>query len=469
MQGFLHVRDKVAVIDISYFLTIISEMMESIIEMYLMWFFVILLFGGIMWFYLRKNHNCTNLTKSKIEIAKEYGLHEPVSLHPVVNQELCIGSGACIAACIEKDILGISRGLAVTINASRCVGHGLCVNACPVHAISLCIGTEKRGVDIPHVTHEFETNVPGIYIAGELGGMGLIKNAIEQGKQVVEIITRKIKKTFNADYDLIIVGAGPAGIAASLTAKKNNLKFLTLEQDSVGGTVYNYPRAKIVMTSPAELPLHGKIKLRETSKTELIKLWHGVLSKNKIVINEQEKVAGVDKHEDYFSVSTSKGEYKTNNILLAIGRSGAPRKLGIPGEEKEKVYYRLLEPEIISKQKIMIAGGGDSAVEAALLLCEENEVTISYRSDKFSRLKPKNLEKITDLIEKNQVKAIFNSNLIEIKDESVILSHSILGKNVEYKNDLVYIFAGGELPTKFLEKIGVNVVTKFGDAILEHR
>lgn len=442
--------------------------MESIIENYLMWFFVILLFGGIMFFYLRKNINSTILTKLKIEKAKEFGLHEPVSLHPVVNHDLCIGSGACITACIEKDILGISNGMAVTINASRCVGHGLCFNACPVHAISLCIGTEKRGVDIPHISHEFETNVTGIYIAGELGGMGLIKNAIEQGKQVVEIISAKIKKTLNADYDLIIVGAGPAGIAASLTAKKNNLRFLTLEQDSVGGTVYNYPRAKVVMTSPTDLPLHGKIKLRETSKTELIDLWHSVLSANNITINEQEKVAGVDKQDDYFNVSTTKGAYKTKNVLLATGRSGAPRKLGIPGEEKEKVYYRMLEPEIIEKQKIIIVGGGDSAVEAALLLCENNEVTISYRSDKFSRLKPKNLEMINILVKQKIVKTIFNSNLIEIKDNSVLMSLSDIGKNVEFENTLVYIFAGGELPTKFLEKIGVQVETKFGEAILQH-
>jgi thioredoxin reductase len=417
---------------------------------------------------MRKNCNLTKVTGLKIEKAKESGLHEPLSLHPVVDHDLCIGSGACITACTERDILGISNGQAVTINASRCVGHGSCYNACPVHAITLCIGTEKRGVDIPHVTNEFETNVPGIFIAGELGGMGLIKNAIEQGKQVVDIITAKIKKTINADYDLIIVGAGPAGIAASLTAKKNNLKFITLEQDSVGGTVYNYPRAKIVMTSPAELPLYGNIKLRETTKTELIKLWHHVLAKNKITINEQEKVAGVEKLDDYFRVSTTKAEYKTNKILLTIGRSGVPRKLGIPGEGKEKVFYRLLEPEIIEKQKIMIVGGGDSAVEAAMLLYENNEVTISYRGETFTRLKPKNLEKINNLVNDKKINAIFNSNLVEIKDDFVNITISNPDRTVRFENDLVYIYAGGELPTKFLEKMGIKIVTKFGEALLKH-
>jgi thioredoxin reductase len=333
----------------------------------------------------------------------------------------------------------------------------------------LVIGTEKRGVDLPHVSPEFESNIPGIYIAGELGGMGLIKNAVEQGKQAVEIISRKIKKTPNADYDLLIVGAGPAGISASLTAKKNNLKFITIEQDSLGGTVFNFPRAKLVMTSTMDLPLYGKIKLSETSKTELMNLWIEVLAKNDIRIHDQEKVEGIDKFPGYFEVTTSVGRYKVTNVLLAIGRRGSPRKLGIPGESKEKVYYRLLEPELIHNQKILIVGGGDSAVESALLLKEEaNEVTISYRSENFSRLKPKNLEKITDAVSGGEIKVIFNSSVSEILDEKVILSVNDSDQPVDIKNNLVYIFAGGELPTKFLEKIGIEVSTKYGETILKH-
>jgi thioredoxin reductase/NAD-dependent dihydropyrimidine dehydrogenase PreA subunit len=368
--------------------------MEVIIENIVAYAFAFLLFAVIIGFYLWKNLRNSLTTKEKIEKAKELGFHEPVSLHPVVDIDTCIGSGACITACPEKDILGIVHGQAFPINASRCVGHGACFNACPVHAISLVIGTEKRGVDLPHVSPEFESNVPGIFIAGELGGMGLIKNAVEQGKQAVEIISRRIKRNSRADYDLLIVGAGPAGISASLAAKKNNLRFVTIEQDSLGGTVFNFPRAKLVMTSSMDLPLHGKIKLSETSKTELMNLWTDILIKNDIKINDQEKVEGIDKYDDYFEVATSQRNYKVNYVLLAIGRRGSPRKLGIPGEAKEKVYYRLLEPEVIHKQNILIIGGGDSAVESALLLNdEENNVTISYRSENFSRLKPKILKK----------------------------------------------------------------------------
>ena len=339
-------------------------------------------------------------------------------------------------------------------------------HACPVQAITLCIGTEQRGVDLPHVSPEFETNIPGLFIAGELGGMGLIKNAVEQGRQAIENLKKKMKPSKEANYDVIIVGAGPAGISATLTAANNNMRFLTLEQDSLGGTVFNFPRAKIVMTSSMNLPMHGKLKLSETSKSELLDLWVGILAKNNISINEQEKVESIEKINDYFQVVTNKEKYKSNSVILCIGRRGSPRKLGIPGEEKEKVAYRLLEPELIHNQKILIVGGGDSAIESALLLMEDNEVSISYRNDKFSRLKPKNLEKMNEAVIDRKIKIFYNSNVKEIKDKSVILQ--VEEKQKETDNDLVYIFAGGELPTKFLEKIGIKIDKKFGEAILKH-
>ena len=408
-------------------------------------------------------------TISKTAKAKEYGLHEPVSLHPVVDLDICIGSGACITACPEHDILGINNGQAQTINASRCVGHGACFHACPVQAISLCIGTEKRGVELPHVSQEFETNIPGIFVAGELGGMGLIKNAVEQGKQAVEYYLKKSYPKSKSKYDLIIVGAGPAGISASLTAAKNNLKFLTLEQDSLGGTVFSFPRAKIVMTSPMELPLWGKVKLVETSKSELLDLWNNVLTKNKISINEQEKVVEIVKQDNMFIVKTNHDHYTSNGIILAIGRRGSPRKLGVPGEERENVFYRLLEPELIHNTDVLVVGGGDSAVESAMLLADEkNRVTLSYRSETFSRLKPKNLERVTDYIKKKKIRPLFNSNVKEIFKNEVCFTFNDKPDELKLKIDLTYVFAGGILPTSFLEGIGIKITKKFGDALLKH-
>jgi len=443
--------------------------MEVLLENIATYLFVIGFIAFLFYFYIKKHTKHSQVTKIKIAKAKELGFHEPVSLHPVVNPDNCIGSGACITACPEHDILGLVNGKATIINASRCVGHGACFHACPVQAITLCIGTEKRGVELPHISQEFETSIPGIYIAGELGGMGLIKNAVEQGKQAMSYLASRLKSKVNTNYDVVIVGAGPAGISASLEATKRKLKFVTLEQDTLGGTVSNFPRAKIVMTSPMDLPLHGKVKLSETSKSELLELWNEVLSKNNIKINEQEKVEKIEKQGDILLVQTNKEHYTTKAVLLSIGRRGSPRKLGVPGEEKEKVAYRLLEPELIHNQKILIVGGGDSAIESALLLTDENNfVTISYRGDSFARLKPKNLEKINSAAKGGKVKISLNSEVSEILDNSVILKVKDSDNPEVIENDLVYVFAGGILPTKFLEEIGIRITKKFGEAILKH-
>jgi len=444
--------------------------MEVLIENIIIYGFIFGIVFLVMFIYLKKTKKRSQKTEEKIVKAKEYGFYEPVSLHPVVSVENCIGTGACIEACPEKDILGWAHGKVKTINTSRCVGHGACFHACPVLAITLCIGTEKRGVELPHISQQFETNIPMLFIAGELGGMGLIKNAVEQGKQAVENLTKKLTKSSKADYDVVIIGAGPAGIAATLTAKKNKLRFLTLEQETLGGTVYHFPRSKIVMTVPLDLPLYGKVKLFETSKDELISIWMDVLTKNTITINQQEKVENIERCEDYFEVVTSKGRYKTTGVVLAIGRRGSPRKLNVPGEEREKVYYRLLEPEHIKDQKVLVVGGGDSAIESAILLADEgNEVTLSYRSESFSRIKPRNLEKVKQYSDSRKISVIFKSIVNEITDTEVHLS--VEGYNLPQvlSNDLVYIFAGGELPTKFLEKIGIGISKKFGEAILSHK
>lgn len=430
---------------------------------------LIILFAVII-FYLRRTSKLSQATDRKIFNAIESGFYEPVSLHPVISSEICIGSGACIQACPEKDILGWKDGKATVINASQCVGHGACFHACPVQAITLCIGSEKRGVELPHVNQQFETNVPMLFIAGEIGGMGLIKNAVEQGKQAVDYIKRKLPRDHKAGFDLIIVGAGPAGISASLNAKKHNLKFLTIEQDSLGGTVFSFPRDKIVMTSPMELPLEGKVKLTETSKVKLLELWNSVLSKNNISISQQEKVNLIEKKDTVFLVKTSKGEYTSPSVLLAIGRRGSPRKLGVAGEEKGKVHYRLLEPELIINKNILIVGGGDSAVESALLLADSNNnVTLSYRSESFARIKPKNLERINKAINSEKVNMIFNSNVKKIDDLFVEIELKDKNEIVKIENDLVYIFAGGELPTKFLQNAGVRITKKFGEVILSHK
>ncbi len=442
---------------------------EILLEKVVIYSLAALLCLVVVVIYLRKQKRDSKKVEAKIAKAKEEGLYEPVSLHPVIDENSCIRTGACIAACPEKDIIGIRDGKATTINASRCIGHGACFHACPTQAITLVIGTEQRGVELPHINQNFETNVDGIFIAGELGGMGLIKNAVEQGKQAVENIVKSLRRSHTANYDLVIVGAGPAGISASLTAKKNNLRFITLEQDTLGGAVYTFPRQKIVMTTAMDLPLYGKVKLFETSKAALLEIWSAALNKNNITITENTKVESIRKEADIFLVETSGGQQiTTKTVLLTIGRRGTPRKLGIEGEMREKVAYRLLEPEDINGKNIMVVGGGDSAIESALLLCDHNTVTLSYRNDSFSRLKSKNSNQINEAMAAGKVKVLFNTNPTCINQDSVVLSTGKPGEELYVENDLVYIFAGGELPVEFLKKAGIHITKKFGEAVLKH-
>lgn len=442
--------------------------MEMLIEKIVIYGSAILLCLVIVAIYIFRLRRISRKTEAKISDAMTAGTHEPVSLHPVVDPGNCIATGACITACPEKDILGILRGKATTINASQCVGHGACFHACPTQAISLCIGTEQRGVELPHVNQYFETNIPGISIAGELGGMGLIRNAVEQGRQAVDHIARVLDPSHQAEFDVLIVGAGPAGISGSLTAKKHGLKFLTLEQDSLGGTVYTFPRKKVVMTSPMELPLHGRVKMLETSKAELLGLWNSVLNKQDIRVLEHTKAERIRPEGNHFRISTSAGqEYTAKHVLLAIGRRGTPRKLNVPGEESAQVAYRLLEPEQILNEHILVVGGGDSAVEAALQLCDNNQVILSYRKDAFSRIKPGNSRKIHDAMKQGMLDVKFNTRLRQIDEQEALLANGGAGDQ-RIQTDRIYIFAGGELPTQFLNKIGIQITTKFGEAILKH-
>jgi len=398
--------------------------------------------------------------------AVKAGMIEPASIHPVINHNRCVGCGSCVAACPEHPghkVLGLIDGKSNLIGPADCIGHGACKDVCPSDAITLVFGTERRGIDIPMVNPEFETNVPGIYIAGELGGMGLIKNAIEQGRQAMENIVRRNGEAGSGDMlDVLIVGAGPAGFAASLGAMEAKLRYVTIEQDSLGGTVFQFPRGKIVMTAPATLPIYGLVKIRETTKEKLLEFWEGVEKDTGVKINYRERVESMDKTDSGFLVKTSKGEYKVRSVLLTIGRRGTPRKLGVPGEELPKVVYRLIDPEQYRGQKVLVVGGGDSALEAATSIAAEEatEVTLSYRSEAFTRAKEKNRQKVKKAEEEGRLKVLMKSNVKAIEDKRIEMEYE--GKRLEMENDVVIISAGGILPTAFLKKVGISVETKFG-------
>lgn len=415
--------------------------------------------------YVRKVKKREQKNKEKLAKSAAAGLNEPPSLHPKIDPRFCIGCNACVVACPEKDILGLVNNKAALINASRCVGHGMCAASCPVDAITLVFGTAERGVDIPHVQGNFETNVPGIYIVGELGGMGLIRNAFRQGKQAVEDIAQNLQSATADIYDLLIVGAGPGGIAASLSAMEHKLKFLTIEQEAPGGAARHYPRQKLVMTEPMDVPLYGKVNTRQISKEDLLELWEQVMEKTGLQIQTNEKVQSITDENGVFLVKTDVGAYKTQRVVLAIGRRGTPRKLGVPGEDSGKVAYSLLEPEKFEHSRILVVGGGNSALEAAWALVEQskgNKVTLSYRSEGFSRAQEENRTRIQELTEAGKLNVLFKSNVKTIRDDEIDID--IDGTLKTLRNDFVFVFAGGELPTALMEKIGISVEQKFGEA-----
>ena len=403
------------------------------------------------------------------EIRERTGRAEPASLHPVINQR-CIGCASCVKACPEQEhhaILGIVRGRAELINPGDCIGHGACKTACPVEAITLVFGTERRGVDIPVLTPNFETTVPGIFVAGELGGMGLIRNALEQGRQAMEAICSSRGKTSSSSgdmLDVLIVGAGPAGFAASLTAMAHGMRFATIEQESLGGCVFQYPRAKLVMTAPATVPLVGKINFRQTSKEALLEFWKEAERKTGVKINYRERVEDITRERGGFVVKTSRAQYRARTVLLAIGRRGTPRKLNVPGEELPKVVYRLIDPEQYAGQRVLVVGGGDSALEAAASVAESGSggVVLSYRGEAFDRAKARNRDRVQAAARSGSLQVMLQSNVKKIDREQVAIERG--GEMLHMENDAVIVSAGGVLPSDFLRRVGISVETKYGTA-----
>lgn len=418
----------------------------------------------IMIFYLGRMKKTEKASVAQMNDAIAEGLTEPASLHPVVDLVRCLGSGSCIKACPEQ-ALGMIKGKAVLINPTHCIGHGACAAACPQDAITLVFGTEKRGMDIPQVDPTFETNVKGIFIAGELGGMGLIRKSASQGAQAMDAIV-KLKGSAN-DYDVVIVGAGPAGLGASLGALHHKLRYVTLEQEtSLGGAVFQYPRNKIAMTAPVKLPVIGEMHFKEVSKERLLEFWLDIIEKTGIRINYNERMENVTPTEGGFIVKTSKGEYKTRTVLLAIGRRGTPRKLGVAGEELPKVVYRLIDPEQYRNMHIIVVGGGDSAVEAAMAVAEEPGTTVSLlaRGEDFGKAfggaKPKNRDKLKAMSDGGKLKIYLKSGVKQVNKDTAIIKFG--DEEMEIPNDSIIVCAGGTLPTPFLKQIGVMVETKFG-------
>jgi thioredoxin reductase/Pyruvate/2-oxoacid:ferredoxin oxidoreductase delta subunit len=419
-------------------------------------------------FFLRNYFKSLRVRDAKAREAAEKGKlfsEGPKAQHPHIDTSYCIGCATCTTVCPEGDVLAMLAGKAVIVNGYKCIGHSLCADACPVGAITMVMASPSMGADMPVLSPENETTVTNMFIVGELGGLALIKNAVNQGRDCIDVILNRFTahgtaRTQPEVLDLVIVGAGPAGIAASLRAIQHKLKYITLERDEIGGTVAKYPRQKLVMTSPVEFPMYGKFKKTELSKENLLAFWDKVLHRADFKVRTGQRVDDIKKGEDgIFTVITQDTQYRAYAVVLALGRTGTPRKLGVTGEDLPKVMYRLIEADHYINKRILIVGGGDSAVEAAMGLAHQigNKVTLSYRQSQFSRIKERNSQRIAEAMKSGKIEVLFNSNPLEFKEEAVIID--VQGQQREIPNDYVWIFAGGTPPNDFLKKVGVG----FGD------
>lgn len=420
----------------------------------------------VVYYGLRKRRS-HKASRDMLAQSIEAKLTEPASLHPKIDLSKCIGCGSCVTACPEHDVLGLIDRQAHLINPTDCIGHGACKTACPNHAIELVFGTASRGVEIPELTPQFESNIPGLFIAGELGGMGLIKNAIEQGRQAMSAITDFVKgQSVSGDLiDCVIVGAGPAGLSAMLGAKECQLKVVTIDQSGPGGTVSHYPRGKLVMTAPADMPLVGKVKFSEVSKEKLLSFWLNIIEQHQLNIHQNETLLDIDRQTDgSFIVVSDKNQYHAKSVLLAMGRRGTPRKLDVPGEELTKVVYQMTDSQQYNQDDVLVVGGGDSALEAACAIAELGRcrVSLSYRRDSFSRAKAKNRLRMQQLVSQDQIQLYLNSQVLEITPTKVKLS--LPEQTVYLDNSVVIVCVGGVLPTPLLKKVGIEVMVKYGTA-----
>lgn len=389
----------------------------------------------------------------------------PDTIHPRIDLDRCIGSGACVRACPEGGVIDVVRGQARLLNPLACIGHSACLPACPVSAIKLVYGTAERGVELPLVDEHFQTGRAGVYVIGELGGMGLIRNAVSQGRQAAEHAATGQRRGRNGAYDAVVVGAGPAGISATLRLMEAGRSVILLERESLGGTIMHYPRAKVAMTGPLDFAVVGTVRKSKLSKEELVDLWRSIVDRTKMPVHAGVMVEGVSEDPDgMWRLETSAGPVRAANVLLGLGRRGTPRKLGAPGEEQAKVHYRLLEPEAFRDKHVLVVGGGNSAVESALSLADAGgcaSVSISYRRSAFARCRAENRRRIDEYVTNGSIRAFLPSEVSRIGPSDVVL-RTDAGERA-LRNDAVIVQIGGTAPAELLHKFGIAVVTKHGE------
>jgi len=388
----------------------------------------------------------------------------PPSLYPRINTDACICAGACVSVCPEGDVIAIVDGRPRVVRSSACVGHGDCVRSCPVSAIELVLGSPQRAIEVPVAGPTLETTVRGLYVAGEVNGVGLIHSAVAQGREVARAALAS-RGPNGCDLDVLIVGAGPAGIGAALEAREAGARYAVFEKAGFGGAIRSYPRAKIVMTAPLDLPGIGQIKLRRTSKEALLELFDHVVRRAGIPIVEHAEVTNIQPITSGFRVETRQGIATAHRVILAIGRRGTPRRLGVSGDHLPHVVYDVADPAVHAGKRVVVVGGGDSAAEVAIALAAQpgTHVTIVHRGPDFGRCKPDNQAALSSTRIDVQLQATVRS----VAPGAVELSTA--GRLRTIPASLVVCCLGAELPGPWLRALGIGLREARGEPIALRR
>jgi thioredoxin reductase (NADPH) len=396
----------------------------------------------------------SSLTAADIESIRS--LHpEGKKMYPAVNRAVCVGCGACVQSCREKDVLAVIHGKSTLINPLACRCRGDCERNCVSGGLKLVEYGSKLKVRVPWTDKNFESNIKGIYIVGSLTGAGLIKEAINQGRSAVNHIMKGVFPP--ALPTVLVVGAGPAGLSAMLSCRKFGLPVLCFEKEHTANTIRNFPKKKIVMAEPVEMPLAGPLWVGDTDRETLLKAWEGILEKAGACIATSSRLEMIERKERRFLVTISGKAYDCDKVILALGNRGVPRKLGVPGEDGANVFFNLLEADEFSGSAVTVSGAGDSAIEASLALQKNGcRVTLVVRGDGFPKAKARNVERIGSAIAAGEIRVRFNSRLLEIGGDFVVITGP--DGAARQANDSVFVLVGGELPFELLERIGIEIV-----------
>jgi thioredoxin reductase (NADPH) len=357
-------------------------------------------------------------------------------------------------------VLTIERYVAQVARPEACCGLTLCEQVCPNGSLVITDG-DPIG-DRPRIGDDLQAlDQPGVYLAGDVTGLPLIKNAIAQGARAVEQIQASLPKKHGAPLDLLIVGAGPAGISAALRAKELGLRFEVLEQATVAHSIQSFPRGKLVFDQPLELPVAGPLWLSECTKEELLAQWTRVIRQERLTIREGERFVSVAREGSTLAIASESGDpptaksYRAARVLLSIGVRGSPRLLDAPisPSMESKVFYHLADARSFAGQRCAVVGLGDVAMEAAIALARQpgTKVTVLHRGDDFTRGKARNIDECKRMAAAGQLELVFGATVSAVSDKGVRIGSR------EVAVDAVFVMIGSHAATRLLEAAGVKV------------